>query len=436
MNINISNIESIISITTTESTNIDNAPSTNIANNKSTIISNTESTNVNNTASTNDNNTEYTNINNTELTILETKYNNDNDVSNIFLDFSEKNILKKLILTCKINKDNFLFNYKQNIKSMCVELNIDTLIIRDDNNIDFFDLENYMNFFNSTHIPLFKIIKHDNTFLIQNVEKSLMNKYINYILSPINKFDNGYYICKENEIFMIGKTKFLIKQLVLSDHENKKLINFLEMNNINNNINNICYNTISLLDTQCRVCFHDDNTLDNPLITPCLCKGSIEHIHLNCLRHEILSKPIFKEFKKYKKIYFYPKNKLIYCNICKSSYKTCIINNEKQSIICITNYNIKPPYIIIEANNGFHIISLFYDNVIKIGRHKFSDIYIEDSSVSRDHATLSFINNQFILQDNNSKFGTHIVLNNFLNLEIYNKLSILVAGTYFEFNLL
>jgi pSer/pThr/pTyr-binding forkhead associated (FHA) protein len=43
---------------------------------------------------------------------------------------------------------------------------------------------------------------------------------------------------------------------------------------------------------------------------------------------------------------------------------------------------------------------------IRLGRGHDSDIRINDISVSRFHAVISFENNEFFLQDNTSKFGT------------------------------
>merc|ERR1711862_474506 len=35
---------------------------------------------------------------------------------------------------------------------------------------------------------------------------------------------------------------------------------------------------------QCRICL-DSATMDDPFVSPCSCKGSIEKVHLGCLRH-------------------------------------------------------------------------------------------------------------------------------------------------------
>ena len=37
-------------------------------------------------------------------------------------------------------------------------------------------------------------------------------------------------------------------------------------------------------DFMCRICFSDDSEKENPLISPCKCSGSMQYVHLNCLR--------------------------------------------------------------------------------------------------------------------------------------------------------
>jgi len=51
----------------------------------------------------------------------------------------------------------------------------------------------------------------------------------------------------------------------------------------------------------------------------------------------------------------------------------------------------------------------WYDNNKK-GRGHISDIRVSDISVSRYHADISYNNNKYILRDNNSKFGSLLLL--------------------------
>lgn len=70
------------------------------------------------------------------------------------------------------------------------------------------------------------------------------------------------------------------------------------------------------------------------------------------------------------------------------------------------------PYIILEAlskdanSKGLHVISLTNKFSVRLGRGHESDVRISDISVSRCHAIIKFQEGRFILDDNNSKFGT------------------------------
>ena len=55
---------------------------------------------------------------------------------------------------------------------------------------------------------------------------------------------------------------------------------------------------------------------------------------------------------------------------------------------------------------GIHVITLSQKNQIKLGRGHDSDIRISDISVSRCHAVLTYDAGIFMIEDNNSKFGT------------------------------
>lgn len=35
---------------------------------------------------------------------------------------------------------------------------------------------------------------------------------------------------------------------------------------------------------QCYMCFDDEDTSENPLVAPCLCKGGTRYVHLTCLQ--------------------------------------------------------------------------------------------------------------------------------------------------------
>lgn len=75
------------------------------------------------------------------------------------------------------------------------------------------------------------------------------------------------------------------------------------------------------------------------------------------------------------------------------------------------------PHVVLEGtskekgNCGLHLISLEGNEMVRLGRGHESDVRISDISVSRCHAMIKFKNGRFMLEDNNSKFGTLIRVN-------------------------
>ena len=61
------------------------------------------------------------------------------------------------------------------------------------------------------------------------------------------------------------------------------------------------------------------------------------------------------------------------------------------------------------TSRGPHVISLA-DKSLTLGRGREADICIADVSISRLHASIGFQGGEFVLQDNNSQFGTLVAM--------------------------
>ena len=77
------------------------------------------------------------------------------------------------------------------------------------------------------------------------------------------------------------------------------------------------------------------------------------------------------------------------------------------------------PYLILDIMSkdknivrGIHVIKLDQKQSIKLGRGHDSDIRITDISVSRCHAMIKIDKGSFFIEDNESKFGTLVLLKN------------------------
>ena len=63
----------------------------------------------------------------------------------------------------------------------------------------------------------------------------------------------------------------------------------------------------------CRICFSDENEKDDPLISPCKCSGSMQYVHLKCLR-QWLSRNENKKIMPHVTSYTW---KAFHCELCK-----------------------------------------------------------------------------------------------------------------------
>ena len=158
----------------------------------------------------------------------------------------------------------------------------------------------------------------------------------------------------------------------------------------------------------CRICLGDENTDDDPLITPCKCQGTMGHIHIECLRDWLNSRRTTKENLTVKTYCW----KALDCELCKTQFPDRI-SAENGKFIELVSYE-KPDleYFILESVTSqnikiIHVIYMANRTMIKVGRGHDCEIRITDISVSRFHALFKKNSRgDFILEDNNSKFGT------------------------------
>ena len=170
----------------------------------------------------------------------------------------------------------------------------------------------------------------------------------------------------------------------------------------------------------CRICYGKDTNTDNPLICPCTCKGSMKYIHYQCLKNWLNSKienesSLDSETEEVGITYCC---KDLSCELCKSKLPDYI--NHKGKIYNITFYKPKfKQFIILESMRAdksktkfIHILSFDNKNQIALGRANDCDLSFPELSVSRYHCFIHKDTNKIYLEDNNSKFGTLVLLQN------------------------
>ena len=236
-----------------------------------------------------------------------------------------------------------------------------------------------------------------------------------------------------------------INQMIEKEKEKEKEQNLNSF--INDNLEGKEMNKNNKKPKLCRICYGNDTTIDNPLICPCICKGSMKYIHYKCLKNWLNSKietdlSINPEIEEEVGLTYCAKD--LACELCKTKFPDYINHNGK--IYNITFYKPKfKQYLILESirddkfkTKFIHILSFDNDkSQIVLGRSNECELSIPELSVSRFHCFIHKEKNKLYIEDNNSKFGTCILVQNpHISITDYGPLKLLKDKTYIKIKLL
>ena len=165
----------------------------------------------------------------------------------------------------------------------------------------------------------------------------------------------------------------------------------------------------------CRICYgEEEDEKDDPLVQPCQCSGSLKYIHLKCLKHWINTRSCTKiQSNEYCTVFLF---KEVECEICKNKLPDLINHNGiYHSLLDFENeykdYLLLETLTLDECNNKFlYVISLEKSMEMKVGRGTSSSILLSDVSISRTHCLFIVKGKNVYIKDNNSKFGTLLLI--------------------------
>ena len=314
-----------------------------------------------------------------------------------------------------------------------------------------------------TRIKEIKFNKIEKIDIINDKTEKNMTKYIATTdnKSEISDFslDSNKYELKDidNDIILKNTKSQLntqnqshenIKDIAIKrNNTNSELPEKVQILSLQNNINNANkknknkskfeFNTkIKIKEKACRICYgEEDDPKENPIVQPCHCSGSCKYIHLNCLKHWLMTKCCIKiDDSEYCSVYIFSETE---CELCKAKLPDLVVHNKKLFNLLDFSNDFKN-YLILECltldkeNNKFlYVISLEKKGDIKIGRGQVCDILFSDASVSRIHCVISVEGKSVFLKDFGSKFGTLILVQTpMLNLAENLPLYIQVGRSY------
>lgn len=238
----------------------------------------------------------------------------------------------------------------------------------------------------------------------------------------------GYQIC-EGDVLKFGRLKFRVKELN-ADERTIERFDFNEMLEVSEESEESeeeggCEPS----EFSCRICLEGDLGAENPLISPCICGGTMKYIHIRCLQRCLKSKLTTRASEHTLSLAW----KTLGCDLCKKAFPYRISMGE--NVIELVEIP-KPParYIILEAlrreqggYRGIHVISLYSKDSARFGRSMECELKVSDISVSRSHAVFKLVNGKFYVEDTKSKFGSLVQIKRPIPLEFYPTLSVQVG---------
>jgi E3 ubiquitin-protein ligase DOA10 len=167
----------------------------------------------------------------------------------------------------------------------------------------------------------------------------------------------------------------------------------------------------------CKICFNCHSDVEDPLISPCKCSGSMKYIHYRCLKQSINIKINTKSGDNY--VSYLWKN--FECEICLTTYPKYIKYNSimynlldldiKYDQYIVFDYSLYDDNMRKCVKKGIIVTKIRDTEDITIGRTTTNTLKLKDISVSRLHCSITKKDNNIYVTDRNSKFGTLLHLN-------------------------
>ena len=405
----------------------------------------------------------------------------------------EKKILF-LVLNTWSNETIGIYDYSSSaIKKINAFITESTYVVRTKNNL-FLNIEQHADINTKNGDDLLFYVNNNikNKFVLMNplpknlklndVNFEYINNKIWYVIKTINddegnqnsiKECNEDYNLKENDLLKLGRVKYAVQKIKISNSSNNSggaepamAINEIKYNisDLNKDLGPVFQfeflvtNFSNYIDTNkkgsaqegneiiiCKECnnYKSNETDDgeNPLISFCKCK---ELLHFKCLKRKIKEKieivndeekseyvesMVFKNFE---------------CNKCGMQYPVKFKLEGFDKVFNLVDVN-EPDgdFMILESIDykqyeqyykSIHIIK-FLKETITIGRDTFNDVGDRDISISRNHALLKLKNDKIYIENVSKKFGTQVLVRK--PIQILDKTIYLQIGrTYVEARLM
>ena len=170
----------------------------------------------------------------------------------------------------------------------------------------------------------------------------------------------------------------------------------------------------------CYMCFDDEDTPNNPMITPCKCLGDTRYVHVDCLRK-------WHTAEADNQVCFLSSVDAT-CSVCKTTFRSDFKLKDGRTMKLFKS-SLEPPYVSLlvatkheMAQRLFNTrFQLSFSTLLKpdgrngtrplfLGRSSGSDMILDYRTVSARHATIRFKNGEFLFTDAGSSNGSYLYL--------------------------
>jgi predicted component of type VI protein secretion system len=168
------------------------------------------------------------------------------------------------------------------------------------------------------------------------------------------------------------------------------------------------------------MCFDEEDTAENPMITPCKCLGDTRYVHVDCLRK-------WHTAEADNQVCFLSSVDAT-CSVCKSTFRSDFKLKDGR-LVKLFKSSLEPPYVSLlvatkheMAQRLFNTrFQLSFSTLLKpdgrngtrpllLGRSSGSDMVLDYRTVSARHATIRLKNGEFIFTDAGSSNGSYLYL--------------------------
>jgi hypothetical protein len=176
----------------------------------------------------------------------------------------------------------------------------------------------------------------------------------------------------------------------------------------------------------CYMCFDEEDSEENPMITPCKCSGDTKYVHVECLRKWHTAEA--------DNLICFLSSVDATCSVCKTSFKSDFKLKDGRHVKLFKS-SLEPPYVSLlvatkheMAQRLFNTrFQLSFSTLLKpdgqnssrpllLGRSSGSDMVLDYRTVSARHAAIRFKNGEFVFTDGGSSNGSYLYLRRPLEL--------------------